>query len=78
MTRHHHTIYLRPWEMLQPMFIMESLFGIRGMSYHGAVLGAIISSYLFYRKYPDKLSKLVDIVALAIPVGYIFGRVGIS
>ncbi len=46
------------------------------MSYHGAVVGAVISSYLFSRRYPDKLSKIVDIVALSIPVGYIFGRVG--
>jgi phosphatidylglycerol:prolipoprotein diacylglycerol transferase len=66
---------LRPWEIFNP-FHNGEFIGIRGMSYHGAVVGAIISSYLFYRKYPDKLSKIVDIVALAIPVGYIFGRVG--
>ena len=46
------------------------------MSYHGAVVGAIISSYLFSRKNPNILPKIVDIVALSIPVGYIFGRIG--
>jgi len=65
----------RPWEIFNP-FHNGDFIGIRGMSYHGAVVGAVISSYLFSRRYPDKLSKIVDIVALSIPVGYIFGRVG--
>jgi len=50
--------------------------GIRGMSYHGAVVGAIIGSWLFHRKHPKVLSKIADVVALSIPVGYIFGRIG--
>lgn len=71
------TLYylLRPWEIFNPFHDGEFI-GIRGMSYHGAVVGAVISSYLFSKKYPNKLSKIIDIVALSIPVGYVFGRVG--
>lgn len=64
-----------PWQIFNP-FHNGEFVGIRGMSYHGAVVGAIISSYLFARKNPNKLFKIIDVVALAIPVGYIFGRIG--
>jgi len=66
---------IHPWQIFNP-FHNGEFVGIRGMSYHGAVVGAIIGSWLFHRKNPNKLSKIVDIVALAIPVGYIFGRIG--
>ncbi len=71
------TIYYlsHPWQIFNP-FHNGEFVGIRGMSYHGAVVGAIISSYLFSRKHPNILPKIVDIVALSIPVGYIFGRIG--
>ncbi len=35
----------RPWEIFNP-FHNGDFIGIRGMSYHGAVVGAVISSYL--------------------------------
>ncbi len=71
------TIYYltQPWQIFNP-FHNGEFVGIRGMSYHGAVVGAIISSYLFSRKHPNTLFKIIDVVALAIPVGYIFGRIG--
>jgi len=64
-----------PWQIFNPFYNGEFV-GIRGMSYHGAVVGAIISSYLFSRKNPKVLFKIIDVVALSIPVGYIFGRIG--
>jgi len=64
-----------PWQIFNP-FHNGEFVGIRGMSYHGAVVGAIIGSWLFSRKYPNKLNKIVDVIALSIPVGYIFGRIG--
>ncbi len=71
------TIYYftQPWQIFNPFYNGEFV-GIRGMSYHGAVVGAIISSYLFSKKHPNTLFKIIDVVALAIPVGYIFGRIG--
>jgi len=65
----------QPWQIFNP-FQNGEFIGIRGMSYHGAVVGAIIGSLLFSLKYPGKLHKLLDVVALAVPVGFVFGRIG--
>lgn len=64
-----------PWQIFNP-FVDGEFVGIRGMSYHGAILGALIASYLFGRKNPVVIWRLLDVVGLAVPVGYIFGRIG--
>jgi phosphatidylglycerol:prolipoprotein diacylglycerol transferase len=70
------TYYLsHPWQIFNP-FHNGEFVGIRGMSYHGAVVGAIISSYLFSQRNRGELFRIIDVVALAIPVGYVFGRIG--
>ena len=66
---------LQPWQIFNP-FQNGEFVGIRGMSYHGAVVGAIIGSWLFSLKHPNKLRELMDVVALAVPVGFVFGRIG--
>ena len=72
----HTSYYLsHPWEIFNP-FVDGEFVGIRGMSYHGAIIGAMVAMALFGRKYPKQIYKLLDIVALAVPVGYIFGRIG--
>ena len=72
----HTSYYLsQPWQIFNP-FQNGEFVGIRGMSYHGAVVGAIIGSLLFSLKHPGKLHKLLDVVALAVPVGFVFGRIG--
>ena len=72
-----HTWYYlsQPWQIFNPFFHGEFV-GIRGMSYHGAVVGAGISSYLFARKNPQQIYRILDIVALSVPVGFVFGRIG--
>ncbi len=64
-----------PWQIFNP-FQNGEFVGIRGMSYHGAVVGAAIASYLFSRKHPGVIYKILDVVALAVPVGFVFGRIG--
>ena len=64
-----------PWQIFNP-FRDGEFVGIRGMSYHGAVVGVIISSLLFNLRYPNQLYKLIDVVALSVPVGFVFGRIG--
>ena len=66
---------MHPWQIFNP-FINGEFVGIRGMSYHGAILGALIATALFGRKHPGVIFKLLDVVGLAVPVGYIFGRIG--
>jgi phosphatidylglycerol:prolipoprotein diacylglycerol transferase len=72
-----HTFYYltHPWQIFNP-FINGVYAGISGMSYHGALIGFAISTYLFCKKHKIGFFFLTDIAVLAIPLGYIFGRIG--
>lgn len=65
-----------PWQIFNPFNTDGEFIGIRGMSYHGALIGFLLGSYLFARKNKYSFWFLMDIVAIAVPVGYIFGRIG--
>jgi len=70
-----HTLWYltHPWQIFNPF--MDGVFvGISGMSYHGALIGFVISTYLFAKKHNISFWILVDITALSVPLGYIFGR----
>jgi len=64
-----------PWQIFNP-FINGMYAGISGMSYHGALLGFLISTYLFARKYKISMLFLADLSVIGISLGYIFGRIG--
>ena len=64
-----------PWQIFNP-FVNGEFIGIRGMSYHGAVIGFLISTYLYSKKHKISFGKLMDLVALSIPLAFIFGRIG--
>ncbi len=65
-----------PWQMFNPFNQEGEFVGIRGMSYFGAVIGWFLGSYFFYKRKKVNFGRLMDIVAVAVPVGYIFGRIG--
>jgi len=67
--------FLHPWEMFNP-FSNGEFVGIRGMSYHGAVIGFAIATILYSKIKRVDLWELLDIVAVAVPAGYLFGRIG--
>jgi phosphatidylglycerol:prolipoprotein diacylglycerol transferase len=50
--------------------------GIFGMSYYGALIGAILALYFFCRKNKKSFWKLADFIAPAVGAGYFFGRIG--
>lgn len=64
-----------PWQIFNP-FANGKFVGISGMSYHGAVGGFIIGTYLYARRTKKSMLLLMDISAIAIPLGYILGRIG--
>jgi phosphatidylglycerol---prolipoprotein diacylglyceryl transferase len=64
-----------PWQIFNP-FVHGEFVGIRGMSYHGAILGALIAMWLFEQRHRGQIYPLLDLVALSVPVGYLFGRIG--
>ena len=50
--------------------------GIRGMRYHGAVLGFLIATYIYTLRHKIALGKIMDLVAISVPLAFIFGRIG--
>jgi len=66
---------VHPWQIFNP-FVDGKFIGIRGMSYHGAIFGFLIGTYIFTRKYKVSFGKLMDLVAISIPLAYVFGRLG--
>jgi phosphatidylglycerol:prolipoprotein diacylglycerol transferase len=65
-----------PWQIFNPFGENGEFVGIAGMSYHGALAGFIIATFLFCRKYKVSFWFVVDIAAIATPLGYFFGRIG--
>jgi phosphatidylglycerol:prolipoprotein diacylglycerol transferase len=57
-----------------PAIIFEIQNG--GMSFHGGLLGVIISMILFNRKYKRDFFITMDFVAPLVPLGLGFGRIG--
>lgn len=67
--------FSHPWQIFNP-FKNGEFVGIRGMSYHGAVIGFVVATLLFCKKYKQNLWKYLDLVAISVPAGYFFGRIG--
>jgi len=64
-----------PWQIFNP-FQNGEFVGIRGMSYHGAVIGFLLSTYIYSKKHKIAFGKIMDLVALSIPLAFVFGRIG--
>ena len=50
--------------------------GISGMSFHGGLLGVILSVWLYTKKNSLSFWVVADLFAPAIPLGFTFGRLG--
>ena len=46
-----------------------------GMSFHGGLIGVIISSYLFSKKNKKDIFIFLDLVSITAPIGIFFGRI---
>ena len=46
-----------------------------GMSFHGGLIGVIISSYLFSKKNKKAIFIFLDLVSITAPIGIFFGRI---
>lgn len=64
-----------PWQIFNP-YHNGQFIGIRGLSYHGAIVGLLIATFLFCKKHKQKLLVYLDLVALSAPLAYILGRIG--
>jgi len=64
-----------PWQIFNP-FVNGEFVGIRGMSYHGAVIGFLFATYLYSKKHKMEFGKIMDLTAISIPLAFVFGRIG--
>jgi len=71
-------LYLKkPWLIFLPFSEDWHFIGYMGMSFHGGVIGGIIGVWLYCKKYNRSFLELGDMLAISIPLGYTFGRLGI-
>lgn len=71
--------YLKtPLEIFLPINFSNGITftGISGMSFHGGLIGVILSIWIFTRKCGFNFWNTVDLFAPAVPLGYTFGRIG--
>lgn len=65
-----------PWQIFNPFSQSGEFVGIRGMSYHGAVLGFLLATYMYSQKHKIAFGKIMDLVAISVPLAFVFGRIG--
>lgn len=66
-------IYNLSYFMDNPLSIFAVWQG--GMSFHGGLIGIIVSIILYTRKNRSNLMNLADLTACAVPIGLFFGRI---
>ena len=59
--------------ILNPIDILKIWEG--GMSFHGALVGVILGTYIFSKKKKIRTFLLLDIIACVAPIGICFGRI---
>jgi phosphatidylglycerol:prolipoprotein diacylglycerol transferase len=66
----------RPWMILWPFDETGRFVGYQGMSFHGGFAGVIVSTLLWCRIHKERWLEWIDIIAMSMPLGYTFGRLG--
>jgi phosphatidylglycerol:prolipoprotein diacylglycerol transferase len=70
--------FQHPLEIILPFDFSHGIkfVGLSGMSYHGGLIGVVLASVFFCRKYKINFWHFVDLLIPAVPLGYTFGRIG--
>lgn len=66
----------RPWLILWPFDEAGRFVGYQGMSFHGGLVGVIGATLIWCKVHHEKWLKWADIIAVSVPLGYTFGRLG--
>ncbi len=66
----------RPWLIFWPFDENMRFTGLAGMSYHGGLLGVIVSTIIYCRVKKRSILEWGDMIVTAVPLGYTFGRLG--
>ncbi len=59
--------------LLNPIYVLKVWEG--GMSFHGGLIGIILSIYFFCKKNKLEFFYLSDLISIAAPIGLFFGRI---
>jgi phosphatidylglycerol:prolipoprotein diacylglycerol transferase len=67
-----------PLEIILPFDFSNGIkfIGIAGMSYHGGLIGVVLSAMWYCRKAKIGFQEAADLFIPGIPLGYMFGRLG--
>jgi len=69
--------WLHPLAIISPFdHFTHKFIGIYGMSYHGGLLGGLLSGWIWTRIKKINFWQLANFVIPAVPAGYFFGRLG--
>ena len=66
---------MQPWQMINP-YTNGVFVGISGFSYHGAMAGFVLAAIIFCYVKKQSFWIFMDLSAISIPLGYVFGRIG--
>lgn len=66
-----------PWRIISPYdFTLGEWIGIRGLSFHGGLIGGAIGLWRFTREGNRDFWRIADALVQAVPIGILFGRLG--
>jgi len=68
--------YRKPWLIFWPFDENWNFTGLAGMSYHGGVVGGTLGIVFWCIRHKRPVLQWADAMAVAIPLGYTFGRLG--
>lgn len=69
--------FREPWRIISPYdFGEKEWIGIRGMSFHGGLVGGVIGLWMFTREANRRLLEFADVLVQAVPIALFFGRIG--
>ncbi|MFA9262585.1 MAG: prolipoprotein diacylglyceryl transferase [Undibacterium sp.] len=69
--------YREPWRIISPYdFQLKEWIGIRGMSFHGGLIGGAVGLWMFTREASRHFLEFADALVQAVPIALLFGRIG--
>lgn len=66
----------KPWRIFWPFDESGVFTGFAGMSYHGGFIGGLLGMLLWCTLKHKPVVKWIDVMAVSIPLGFTFGRLG--
>lgn len=70
------SLFDHPTALFVPIDASGSWSGIRGMSFHGGLIGIVLAFFLFARARRLDFWALADFLVPAVPIAILFGRIG--